>query len=68
MTNQQHSPALAQGTSLAFPAATVLGYPRIGPNRELKRAVESFWAGRISAAQLEQQAAELRSSTRDHLV
>ena len=68
MTNQQHTPALAQGTSLAFPAATVLGYPRIGPNRELKRAVESFWAGRISAAQLEQQAAELRSSTRDHLV
>ena len=68
MTNQQHSPALAQGTNLPFPAATVLGYPRIGPNRELKRAVESFWAGRVSAAQLEQQAAELRSRTRDHLV
>ncbi|NKX92722.1 5-methyltetrahydropteroyltriglutamate--homocysteine S-methyltransferase [Sanguibacter hominis ATCC BAA-789] len=68
MSNQQHSPALAQGTNLAFPAATVLGYPRIGPNRELKRAVEAFWAGRVSAAQLEQQAAELRSRTRDHLV
>jgi len=26
---------------------TVLGYPRIGPRRELKRAVESYWAGRI---------------------
>ncbi len=68
MSNQQHSPALVQGTNLAFPAATVLGYPRIGPNRELKRAVEAFWAGRVSAAQLEQQAAELRSRTRDHLV
>ena len=58
MSNQQHTPALVPGTNLPFPAATVLGYPRIGPNRELKRAVESFWAGRISAAQLEQQAAE----------
>ena len=68
MSNQQHTPALVPGTNLPFPAATVLGYPRIGPNRELKRAVESFWAGRVSAAQLEQQAAELRSRTRDHLV
>lgn len=68
MSNQQHTPALVPGTNLPFPAATVLGYPRIGPNRELKRAVESFWAGRVSAAQLEQQAAELRSRTCDHLV
>ncbi len=68
MSNQQHTPALVPGTNLPFPAATVLGYPRIGPNRELKRAVESFWAGRVSAAQLEQQAAELRSHTCDHLV
>ncbi|KQB85560.1 5-methyltetrahydropteroyltriglutamate--homocysteine S-methyltransferase [Corynebacterium oculi] len=29
-----------------FPSATVLGYPRIGANRELKRALESFWSGR----------------------
>ncbi|MEV6861738.1 hypothetical protein AB0M44_12140 [Streptosporangium subroseum] len=29
-----------------FPAATVLGYPRIGPRRELKRALESYWGGR----------------------
>lgn len=26
-----------------FPAATVLGYPRIGPHRELKRALETAW-------------------------
>ncbi|WP_270263939.1 5-methyltetrahydropteroyltriglutamate--homocysteine S-methyltransferase [Kocuria marina] len=26
-----------------FPAATILGYPRIGPDRELKRALESYW-------------------------
>ncbi len=29
-----------------FPAGTILGYPRIGRRRELKRAVESYWAGR----------------------
>ena len=35
--------------SHAFPAGTILGYPRIGPRRELKKALESFWAGRASA-------------------
>ena len=29
--------------------STILGYPRIGANRELKRALESYWAGKISA-------------------
>ena len=52
----------------AFPGATILGYPRIGPRRELKRAVESFWAGRIDVAELEATAAGLRKSTRDRLV
>lgn len=32
-------------TTTSFPAATVLGYPRIGANRELKRAIEAFWSG-----------------------
>ncbi|HAG63154.1 MAG TPA: hypothetical protein DCL70_03775 [Kocuria sp.] len=27
----------------ALPAATILGYPRIGPDRELKRALEAHW-------------------------
>lgn len=27
---------------------TVFGYPKIGRNRELKKAIESFWAGEIS--------------------
>ncbi|RUM49889.1 MAG: hypothetical protein DSY47_02780, partial [Hydrogenothermus sp.] len=27
---------------------TVFGYPKIGPNRELKKAVESYWKGEIS--------------------
>lgn len=31
-----------------------LGYPRIGDNRELKKAVEGYWSGRISYEQLMQ--------------
>ncbi len=33
--------------------ATVLGYPRIGPNRELKHAVERYWAGSLDQAGLD---------------
>ncbi|GAA3961541.1 5-methyltetrahydropteroyltriglutamate--homocysteine S-methyltransferase [Gordonia caeni] len=39
---------------------TVPGIARIGADRELKRAVEGYWAGRISQAELEQVAATLR--------
>nr|WP_309138545.1 5-methyltetrahydropteroyltriglutamate--homocysteine S-methyltransferase [Nocardia cyriacigeorgica] len=42
--------------------ATVLGLPRVGPRRELKRATESYWAGRIGADQLHDTARELRRS------
>ncbi|MFT4284517.1 MAG: 5-methyltetrahydropteroyltriglutamate--homocysteine S-methyltransferase [Protaetiibacter sp.] len=51
-----------------FPAGTILGYPRIGRRRELKRAVESFWAGRIDADELERTASQLRGATRERLV
>src|SRR5699024_430066 len=34
-------------SSTAFPTFTIEGYPRVGANRELKKALESFWAGRI---------------------
>lgn len=40
--------------------ATVLGLPRVGPRRELKRATESYWAGKIDADQLHAVARELR--------
>lgn len=43
--------------------ATVLGSPRIGPHRELKRAIENYWAGRVDRSELEAVAAELRSDT-----
>ncbi|WP_213816547.1 5-methyltetrahydropteroyltriglutamate--homocysteine S-methyltransferase [Glaciihabitans sp. dw_435] len=51
----------------AFPTGTILGYPRIGRRRELKKAVEAFWAGTITAAQLEEQASQLRRATRERL-
>jgi len=37
---------------VAGPAATIPGYPRIGPQRELKKALEAFWAGKTSAEEL----------------
>jgi 5-methyltetrahydropteroyltriglutamate--homocysteine methyltransferase len=52
----------------AFPTGTILGYPRIGRRRELKKAVESFWAGKISVDELEATAAGLRAATRERLV
>ncbi|QTX05014.1 5-methyltetrahydropteroyltriglutamate--homocysteine S-methyltransferase [Agromyces archimandritae] len=54
-------------TTPAFPKGTILGYPRIGRRRELKKAVEAFWAGSIDEAELERRAAELRAATRERL-
>ncbi|WP_328522258.1 5-methyltetrahydropteroyltriglutamate--homocysteine S-methyltransferase [Kribbella sp. NBC_00359] len=42
---------------------TVLGYPRIGPARELKKAVEKYWSGDSDAAELETTARRLRADT-----
>jgi 5-methyltetrahydropteroyltriglutamate--homocysteine methyltransferase len=40
--------------------AANLGFPRIGAQRELKKAVEAYWKGQMSAMELEQVAADLR--------
>ncbi|PZR12092.1 MAG: 5-methyltetrahydropteroyltriglutamate--homocysteine S-methyltransferase, partial [Flavobacterium psychrophilum] len=37
-----------------------LGYPRIGSNRELKKACENYWAGKITLQELEQAAKNIR--------
>ena len=42
--------------------STVLGYPRIGQNRELKTALESFWKGKTPEAELLKTAATLRDA------
>ncbi len=43
-----------------FPSASLLGYPRIGRRRELKKAVEAFWSGTIDAAALETAAQDIQ--------
>ena len=58
-------------TEITAPAkrlqATALGYPRIGPRRELKRALEAHWSGRLDAQGLEAAAAAIRSGMLDDL-
>ena len=51
-----------------FPTATILAYPRIGRGRELKRALEAHWAGRITEAELIQAANDLRKENLARLV
>jgi len=46
---------------LSLPVST-LGAPRIGPRRELKTALESYWSGKSSAAALQETAAGLRAA------
>lgn len=41
----------SQMVSSKVTTATI-GFPRIGPNREMKKALESFWAGKSSEAEL----------------
>lgn len=40
--------------------ASNLGFPRVGPKRELKKAVEAFWKGELCASQLHEQARQIR--------
>ncbi|MGW4344199.1 5-methyltetrahydropteroyltriglutamate--homocysteine S-methyltransferase [Streptomyces sp. NPDC004690] len=47
-------------SAAAAARATVYGYPRQGANRELKKAVEGYWKGRVTADALRTTAADLR--------
>jgi len=40
----------------------ILGYPRIGKHRELKRATEGYWSGKVSAEELAETAAAIRKA------
>ena len=44
--------------------AHVLGFPRIGVNRELKKSLEAYWSGSIDQSALEQTGQELRAIAR----
>ncbi len=47
-------------TGAELPRTSVSGMPRIGARRELKRALESYWAGRVGAEALSAVGAEVR--------
>lgn len=38
----------------------ILGFPRLGPKREYKKALESYWNGKINKDELERRGAEIR--------
>ncbi|MUT68684.1 5-methyltetrahydropteroyltriglutamate--homocysteine S-methyltransferase [Paenibacillus sp. NEAU-GSW1] len=40
--------------------SSVLGYPRIGANREWKKALEAFWAGKLEESELHAQLQDIR--------
>jgi len=42
--------------------AELIGYPRIGPNRELKWALERAWSGRMEPDAFASRIAELRDA------
>ncbi|MGO3043490.1 MAG: 5-methyltetrahydropteroyltriglutamate--homocysteine S-methyltransferase, partial [Corynebacterium casei] len=46
-----------------FPQATIEGYPRVGAQRELKKALEAFWSGKIDQETFESAAHSLRVDT-----
>jgi 5-methyltetrahydropteroyltriglutamate--homocysteine methyltransferase len=50
-------------TQPASTRSTVLGYPRIGANRALKKATESYWSGQSDAADLRSAAVQIRLDT-----
>lgn len=43
--------------------SSVLGFPRIGANREVKKAVEAYWASKITAEDLNKVAATVRKAS-----
>ncbi|MFD3930792.1 5-methyltetrahydropteroyltriglutamate--homocysteine S-methyltransferase [Streptomyces sp. NPDC058614] len=51
---------MTEKSAAAAAQATVYGYPRQGQGRELKKAVEGYWKGRVDADALRATAAELR--------
>ena len=54
-------------SAAAAARATVYGYPRQGQSRELKKAIEGYWKGRVTAPELRSTAVGLRRSNWQHL-
>lgn len=41
--------------------SSILGFPRMGSNRELKKALEAYWKGNVSASELASESLRIRS-------
>ncbi|MEW1824699.1 5-methyltetrahydropteroyltriglutamate--homocysteine S-methyltransferase [Streptomyces sp. NPDC088196] len=54
-------------SAAAAARATIHGYPRQGRGRELKKAIEGYWKGRVDADTLRATATELRRTNWQHL-
>ena len=52
-------PALSNA-KLILPFRSVLGFPRMGVNRDLKKATEAYWAGKLSQDELLAEGKRLR--------
>ncbi len=50
---------------MASVSARLIGYPRIGPTRELKWVLERAWSGRVPAAEFSDRITELRAAHLD---
>ena len=68
LANPVTAPDPGQVPAAPLPRALVLGYPRIGRDRELKRALESAWRGATDLPTLRGEAAVLRAATRERLL
>ena len=49
------------------PSATIVGYPRIGPDREIKRALEKYWSGTHGRDDLANAVKGVRSAATERL-
>ncbi|RMD45249.1 MAG: 5-methyltetrahydropteroyltriglutamate--homocysteine S-methyltransferase, partial [Aquificota bacterium] len=47
---------------------TAFGYPKIGPNRELKKAIESYWKGEISKEEMLKRAEEVNAQRMEKVI
>ncbi|WP_337063465.1 5-methyltetrahydropteroyltriglutamate--homocysteine S-methyltransferase [Kineococcus sp. G2] len=63
MSTENPTPEQSRPAGVPAWSATVLGYPRIGPRRETKKALEALWSGSADVATTERALADVRART-----
>ncbi|KAI3931346.1 hypothetical protein MKX01_040263 [Papaver californicum] len=56
------NPSFVRVSRIRAMSSHIVGYPRIGPKRELKFVLESFWHGKTNADELQKVAKDIRVS------